>query len=95
MDATTNGKLFAYQGELVQGVGLLVEIPDDWFNLTATIVVPLVTSAQALLAADTNVSVNFGPYAVGDANTKEIRTQKVCVLPTKYARYFLSEEGGI
>jgi hypothetical protein len=95
VDATTNGKLFAYQGELIQGVGLLVEIPDDWFNLTTAVVVPLVASAQALLAVDVAPTVTFGPYAVGDANTMEIRTRKVCILPTKYAGYFLSEEGGI
>ena len=57
--------------------------------------VPLVASAQALLAAVVNPTVTFGPYVVADANTMEIRPRKVCVLPTKYAGYFLSEEGGI
>ena len=80
VDATTNGKLFAYQGELFQGVGSLVKIPDNWFNLTPTVVAPLVAIAQALLAADVNPTVTFGPYVVADANTMEIRTQKVCVL---------------
>ena len=69
VDATTNGKLFAYQGELIQGVASLVEIPDNWFNLTPTVVVPLVASAQALLAADVNPTVTFGPYVVADDNT--------------------------
>ena len=53
---------------------MLVEIPDNWFNLTPTVVAPLVASAQALLAADVNPTVTFGPYVVTDANTMEMRT---------------------
>ena len=30
----TDGKLFAYDGELIQGQGTLIELPNQWFNLT-------------------------------------------------------------
>jgi hypothetical protein len=94
-DPTTNNKLFTFQGDVVQGVASMVHIPDDWFNLTARVLVPTVTNARGLLAADTDTSLTFGPYAAGDVDTEEVCSRKVCVLPTKYAGYFLSQDGGV
>ena len=94
-DPYSTGKLFAFQGNVVKGVGSLVHIPDNRFNLTTRIVVPTVASARALMAADTNPAITFGPYAAGTADTNKVRSRKVCAIPTKYAGYFLSQDNGV
>ena len=58
-DPYLTGKLFAFQGNVVKGVGSLVHIPDNWFNLTTSIVVPTVASSRALMASDTNPAITF------------------------------------
>jgi hypothetical protein len=93
-DPYSTGKLFAFQGNVVKGVGSLVHIPDNCFNLTTRILVPTVASARALMAADTNPAITFGSYAAGTADTNKVRSRKVCAIPTKYAGYFLSQDDG-
>ena len=48
----TDNKLFAYDGELIQGQGSLVELPNQWFNLAPLTTVASVASIGGLLAAD-------------------------------------------
>ena len=90
----TDGKLFAYDGELVHGQGSLVEIPNQWFNLTPVITVPTAANIHALLAADLNCNV-LGPFAAGGADTLEIRTRFVMAIPNKYVGLFLSQPDGV
>ena len=73
-DPYLTGKLFAFQGNVVKGVGSLVHIPDNWFSLTTRIVVPTVASARELMAADTNPAITFRPYASGTADTNKVRS---------------------
>ncbi len=39
-DPALNGMFFAFDGKLVLGQGVLVEIPAQWFNMTAQVQVP-------------------------------------------------------
>ncbi|KAL3817789.1 hypothetical protein ACHAXA_005822 [Cyclostephanos tholiformis] len=61
----TDGKLFAYDGELVSGQGPLAEIPNSCFNLSPVVVAPTTTSIATQLAADPHLQL-ARPYAAAD-----------------------------
>jgi hypothetical protein len=42
-----DGKFFAFDGKLVLGQGVLVEIPAQWFNMIAQAQVPTLDNIQA------------------------------------------------
>lgn len=90
----TDGKLFAFDGELIHGQGTLVEIPNQWFNLTQVVTAPTTANIAAQLAADPNLD-RLGPYAAGDADTLEIRTRSITAIPNKYVSLFLSQQNGV
>ncbi|KAL3823120.1 hypothetical protein ACHAXA_006450 [Cyclostephanos tholiformis] len=90
----TDGKLFAYDGELVSGQGPLAEIPNSCFNLSPVVVAPTTASIATQLAADPHLQL-VGPYAVGNADTVELRSRNVIAIPNKYVGLFLSQPNGI
>jgi hypothetical protein len=92
--ATTDGKLFAFEGELVGTQGYLVEIRDDLFNLTPCITVPDVGLARGLLTADPNART-LGPFAERSEDTTTVCTRNIVPLPNKYAALFLANAGGV
>lgn len=90
----TDNKIFAYEGELVGSQGYLVELLNQWFNLTPVVTVGTVDYIKGLLAADGNAR-SVGPFATGDANTIDIRTRSISAIPNKYASLFLSQPDGV
>ena len=90
----TDGKLFAYDGELIHGQGPLVELPNQWFNLSPVATVPTTANIAAQLAADPLLAL-VGPYAIGEADTLEIRTRSITVVPNRYVGLFLSQPEGV
>jgi hypothetical protein len=92
--ATTDGKLFAFEGKLVGTQGYLVEIRDDLFNLTPRITVPDVGLARGLLTADPNART-LGPFTEGSEDTTTVRTRNIVPLPNKYTAMFLANAGGV
>ncbi|KAL3810349.1 hypothetical protein ACHAXA_003078 [Cyclostephanos tholiformis] len=90
----TDGKLFAYDGELVSGQGPLAEIPNSCFNLSPVVVAPTTASIATQLAADPHLQL-VGPYAVGNADTIELRSRNVIAIPNKYVGLFLSQPNGV
>jgi hypothetical protein len=42
-----DGKFFAFDGKLILGQGVLVEIPAQWFNMTAQVQVPTLNNIRA------------------------------------------------
>ncbi len=90
----TDGKLFAFDGELIHGHSPLIELPNQWFNLSPVVTVPTAANIVGQLAADPNLNT-LGPYAIGDPDTLEIRTRSVMVIPNKYVGLFLSQPEGI
>ncbi len=92
--AATDGKLFAFEGELVGTQGYLVEICNNLFNLTPRIMVPDVGLARGLLTADPNAHT-LGPFAEGSEDTPTVRTRNIVPLPNKYAALFLANAGGV
>ena len=92
--APTDNKLFAFDGELIQGQGSLVEIPNQWFNLVPNTTVGTVANIQGLLGGDANLQL-LGPFNAGDADTLEVRTRSVVVIPNKYVGLFLSQPDGV
>jgi hypothetical protein len=91
----TDGKLFIYDGELIQGQGTLIELPNQWFNLTPMVTVPTTaTNIHAQLAANQN-SATLGPFVAGAVDTLEIWTRFVMVIPNKYVGLFLSQPDGV
>jgi hypothetical protein len=92
--APTDGKLFAFEGELVGTQGYLVELRDDLFNLTPRVTVPDVGHARGLLAADSAAQV-LGPFADGSEHTTTFRTRNLVPVPNKYASLFLADAGGV
>ena len=89
----TDNKLFAFDGELIQGQGILVEIP-NWFSLIPNITVATAANIQGLLGGDQNVQM-LGPFNAGDADTLEIRTRSIVPIPNKYVGLFLSQPEGV
>ena len=90
-----DGKFFAYDGELVHGQGVLVELPHNLFNLTAQVQVPAIAQIQAHLVVHPDADTTMGPFAVGDPDTTTIRTRSLVMVPHKYAGLFLSLPDGI
>jgi hypothetical protein len=90
-----DGKFFAFDGKLVLGQGVLVEIPAQWFRLTARVQVPTLDNIRARLAADASPTLTFSPYAGGDPEPVAIKTWAAMVLPHKYVGLFLVQPNGI
>jgi hypothetical protein len=90
-----DGKFFAFDGELILGQGVLVEIPAQWFNMTAQVQVLTFDNIRAQLAADASPTLTLGPYAGGDPDTVAIKTRAAMVLPHKYVGLFLAQPDGI
>ncbi len=90
----TDNKLFAYDGEFVQGQGCLVEIPNPWFNLTPVVMVGTVANIQAQLAADNNIQL-VGPFVARNVDSIDIRTRSITAIPNKYVGLFLSQPDGV
>jgi hypothetical protein len=89
-----DGKLFAFDGELVLGQGVLVEIPAQWFKV-AQAQVPTVDHIRARLAADASPTLTLGSYAGGDFDTVAIKSRAAMVLPHKYVGLFLAQPDGM
>ena len=90
----TDNKLFAFDGELIQGQGSVVEIPNQWFNLAPLTTVATVANAGGLLAADAALAT-LGPFQAGDPGTIDVRTRYVVPIPNKYVGLFLSQPDGV
>jgi hypothetical protein len=90
----TDGRMYAFEGDLIGTQGYLVELADESFNLTPRMTVPDVGHVRGLLAADPQALV-VGPFAENAANTSTFRTRFLVPLPNKYASLFLAQEGGI
>jgi hypothetical protein len=90
-----DGKFFAFDGKLVLGQGVLVEIPAQWFNMTAQVQVPTLDNIQAQLAVNASPTLTLGPNAGGNPNTVAIKTQVAMALPHKYVGLFLVQPNGI
>jgi hypothetical protein len=68
-----HSQLFAYDGELIQGQGSLVEFPNQWFNLAPLTTIATTANIGGLLAADANLNLNsMGPFNAGDPGTLDI-----------------------
>ena len=89
-----DNRFFAYNGELVQGHGLLVELPNNVFNLVTATVVPTVVAIRTHLAAHSQGDQLFDPLAAGDPDTVLSRSRASMLLPNKYAGHFLSQPNG-
>ncbi len=90
-----DGKFYAFDGKLVLSQGVLVEIPAQWFNMTAQVQVPTVNNIRAQLAADASPTLTLGPYAGGNPDTVAINSQAAMVLPHKYVGLFLAQPDGM
>jgi hypothetical protein len=90
----TDGKMFAFEGNLIGMQGYLVELADDSFNLSTRMTVPTVGHIRGLFAADPQ-AVTVGPFVDGNMNTLTIQTRYLVPLPNKYASLFLTLPGGV
>jgi hypothetical protein len=88
-------KFFAFDGELVLGQGVLVEIPAQWFSMTSQVQVPTLNNIRAQLATIASPTLTLGPYAGGNPDTVAIKTRAAMVLPHKYVSLFLPQPNGI
>jgi hypothetical protein len=85
-----DGKFSAFDGKLVLGQGVLVEIHVHWFDMTAQVQVPTLNNIWVRLTADASPTLTLGPYAGGNPNTLVINTRAAMVLPHKYVGLFLA-----
>jgi hypothetical protein len=83
-----DGKFFAFDGKLILGQGVLVEIPAQWFNMTAQVQLPTLDNIRAQLADNASPTLTLGPYAGGNLDTVVIKTWVAMVLPHKYVGLF-------
>ncbi|KAL3816142.1 hypothetical protein ACHAXA_001629 [Cyclostephanos tholiformis] len=90
----TDGRMYAFEGELIGTQGYLVELADDSFNLTPRMTIPDVGHVRGLLATDPQLQA-VGPFAENTPNTSTVRTRFVVPLPNKYTALFLAHERGI
>ena len=90
----TDGRMFAFKGEIIGTQSYLIELADESFNLTPCMTVPNVGHVRGLLAADPQLAT-VGPFEENALHTSSIRTRYVVPLPNKYAALFLAQAGGI
>lgn len=91
----TNEKLFAYNGELIHGQGTLVESKSVVQLVpSSNCAQPTIANIAAQLVTDPHLA-HLGPYAVGDADTLEIRMCSITVVPNKYVGLFVSHPKGV
>ena len=91
-----DGKIFAYDGELIHNQGILVEIINSSFSqITNQVQVGTVAHIKAQLLADTDPHFMMGPFDANDGNTEAVRTRYINVIPYKYVGLFLSQPDGI
>jgi hypothetical protein len=88
-------KFFAFDGKLVLGQGVLVEIPTQWFNMTAQVQVPTMDNIRAQLAANASPTLTLCPFAGGNPKTVAIKSWPGMVLPHKYVGLLLAQPKGM
>jgi hypothetical protein len=86
-----DGKFFAFDGKLVLSQGVLVEIPAQWFNMTAQVQVATVDNIRAQQAANASPTLPLGPYSGGNPETVAIKSRAAMVLHHKYVGLFLAQ----
>ena len=72
-----------------------MEIPAQWFNMTAQVQVPTLNNIWVQLAANASPTLTLGSYAGGNPDTMAIKTRAAMVLPHKYVGLFLAQPDGI
>jgi hypothetical protein len=70
----TDGRMYAFEGELIGTQGYLVELADESFHLTPRMTVPDVGHVRGLLAANPQLLV-VGPFTENTINTSSVRTR--------------------
>ena len=73
---------------------MVVEIPNQWFNLIANTTMGAVVNIQGLLGGEDNLNA-VGLFNNGDADILEVCTWSVVSIPNKYMGLFLSQPEGV
>jgi len=74
-DPSIDNKIFAVEGDVINGEASLVHLVDSHFNqLTHLVQVPTVAHIQTQIAADNNPDFMMGPYDANDASTYSLRS---------------------
>ena len=95
-DPSIDNKIFAFDGELMNGEGVLIELTDNLFNQVPNQVqVSTVADTKAQLAADPTPGLMLGPFTANDGNTETIKARFINVIPSQYASLFITDQGGI
>jgi len=82
--------MYATMGELQHNHGVLVGIPNDYFNIVNhQIQVPTPDAINLAFAGDIAVT-QLGPFHNGDAGTETIRVRRICFVPHAYVEFFLA-----
>ena len=85
-----DGKIFAFDRELVKNQGHTVEIDAGVFRLLANQVL-VATVGQILTAlAGTSMMEWIGPYTTGDGNTYVVKTRRIVIIPHSVVGLFLA-----
>ena len=88
-DPSIDNRIFAVEGDLINGEASLVHLVDSHFNqLTHLVQVPTVAHIQTQIASNNNPDFMMGPYDAADASTEAVKTRQVCIIPSKYVPYF-------
>lgn len=95
-DAALDNKLFAFDGELVNGQGCIVELPIDLFHqLNVQVHVGTVDHIKNELAGDTSLDFMMGPFTNADAGTEVVKTRMMCIIPFQYVPALLTQVDGV
>lgn len=96
-DPSIDNKIFAFDGELINGEGVLIELTDNLFTQVPNQVqVSTVAETKAQLTANTAPDFMMGPFAAAAGDTTEtIKARFINVIPSQYASLFINNQGGI
>ena len=90
-----NGKIFAFDGELVENQGHIVKIDAGAFHLLANQVLVATVGQILTTLAGTSMMEWMGTYTAGDGNTEVVKTRRIVIIPYSVVGLFLASPNGI
>ena len=90
-----DGKIFAFDGELVENQDHAIKIDAGVFRLLVNQVLVAMVGQTLTALAGTSTMEWMGPYTAGDDNIKMVETHRITIIPHSVVALFLASPNDI